>query len=224
MNRLLLVEDDQKLSLLITRALKAEKFEVVPVSTPEQLDATIEVGRAFDLLVLDRLLGQLDTRGKLPAMRARWKNIPILMISTINTPLERADLINEGADDYLGKPFLTQELIARVRSLLRRIPHRDLDKRKVGRAYLELSRRRLCRGEASENLPPREFMLLEALSSSPGRVVSRFELLETVWGSLDHSENNLVEATVANLRKRVQALGCGVKIKNQRNLGYWIES
>jgi two-component system OmpR family response regulator len=222
MKRVLLVEDDQKLSSLISRSLESEQFSVDCVATMEALDAALS-NSTYELIVLDRLLGNADTKSKLSEIQSRSPQTPILVISTINTPAERAELINQGADDYLGKPFLTEELIARVRSLARRSPELKNLQRKIGKAFFDLTDRRLILDGKFENLPAREFMILNALSEYPGKVLSRPELLETVWGSINHSETNLVEATVANLRKRIASLGCDFKIKNQRNIGYWLE-
>lgn len=222
MKRVLLVEDDLKLSSLIARSLEGEGFMVECAATTEELYQFLQT-KKFGLVILDRLLGATDSKDKLSELRAHWPQTPILIISTISTPLERADLINQGADDYLGKPFLTEELIARVRSLSRRGSSTQGDTRKIGGALLDLTNRRISKGAKFENLPAREFMVLNALSNEQGKVLSRPELLESVWGNINHSETNLVEATVTNLRKRIAALDCGFEIKNQRNIGYWIE-
>lgn len=221
MKRVLLAEDDLKLAPLIARSLENEGFSVVSASSAEELDSALD-SDSFSVLILDRLLGPVDTKALLPSLRQRLPQLPVLVISTINTPLERAEIINDGADDYLGKPFLTEELLARVRSLSRRSPEAT-GRRRIGNAVLDLTNRCLSQGQKSESLPAREFMMLKTLSESQGRVLSRPELLELVWGNINHSETNLVEATVTNLRKRISVMDCGFQIKNQRNIGYWIE-
>jgi DNA-binding response OmpR family regulator len=222
MKSVLLAEDDQKLSALLTATLADEGFAVQAIVTADELQAMVAQTNPPGLIILDRLLGPVDTKTQLPNLRKRWPDVPILVISAINTPAERADLINAGADDYLGKPFLTEEMLARARALTRRA-RADSRQRKLGRATFDLTSRRLHAGPRFESLPQREFMLLNILSAHPGKVYSRPELLESVWGNSNHSETNLVEATVTNLRKRLAALDCGIEIKNQRNLGYWIE-
>lgn len=189
MKRVLLVEDDLKLSSLICRSLEGEQFSVDCAATPEALEAALKAG-LYSLIILDRLLGSIDTRKKLSEIQKQWPQTPILVISTINTPQERAELINQGADDYLGKPFLTEELIARVRSLARRSPELKSQKRKIGSALFDLTDRRLSLEGKFDNLPAREFMILSVLSECPGKVLSRPELLETVWGNINHSETN----------------------------------
>mgnify|MGYP003345069558 CR=1 FL=1 len=177
----------------------------------------------FDLLVLDRLLGRYDTREALPQIRALWPKAGILFLSAINTPSERAELIDLGADDYLGKPYVASELLARVRSLLRRNSERDKERRIVGRATFDLLSRRVFFGSKYEDLPAKEFVLLNMLSERPGRIVKREDLLVAVWGSSDLAGRNLVEAMVTNLRRRLENLDCGLSIRNQRNVGYWLE-
>ncbi|MGZ3695294.1 MAG: response regulator transcription factor [Bdellovibrionota bacterium] len=222
MKRVLLVEDDPKLSSLIARSLEGDEFKLTCATTIEALDNAL-AHENYEIVILDRLIGSVDTKTKLNSLHQTWPHTPVLVISTINTPIERAELINQGADDYLGKPFLTEELIARMRSLARRSVELNNDKRMIGKALFDIKNRRLSREGKFESLPSREFMILNVLSASPGKVLSRPELLESVWGNINHSETNLVEATVANLRKRIAGLDCGFQIKNQRNIGYWIE-
>lgn len=224
MKSILLVEDDQRLSHQILLSLQEAGFIAESVSTPEELEQTILYPRNFDLILLDRLVGHLDTKNKISEIKTRWPEAAILTVSAINTPTERAELINLGSDDYLGKPFLTDEFIARIRSLLRRTPEPKTEVKRIGKSLLDLKNRRISVGVKFETLPAKEFLILSALLSTPGRVISRAEMLESVWGNINHSETNLVEATVTNLRRRLSGLDCGFEIKNQRNSGYWIET
>lgn len=223
MKQILLIEDDAKLSRLLAEAFTAEGWHAQTVGDPAALEAAlVNASVEPDLVLMDRLVGPLDTKEKIGALRGRWPHAPLLVISAINTPTERASLINDGADDYLGKPFLTEELVARMRSLLRRRPETKADSRRIGRATLDLTSRRLSVGPEFADLSQKEFLILNALSESR-RVISRPELLELGWGNVNHSERNLVEATITNLRRRLSGLNCGFEIKNQRNTGYWIE-
>ena len=221
MKQILLIEDDQKLSALLETSILEDGFAVETVGSEENLDRTLRGEHHYDLVVMDRLIGALDTKTKTNDLRQRWPEIPILVISAINTPTERAELINEGADDYLGKPFHTEELLARMRSLLRRAPEKK-SIRKIGKATLDLTNRRISVGDKFEDLSHKEFVILNILSEKK-KVFSRHEILQIVWGNINHSETNLVEATITNLRRRISSLECGFEIKNQRNTGYWIE-
>jgi DNA-binding response OmpR family regulator len=157
-------------------------------------------------------------------LKKRWPSAAILVISAINTPVERAELLNLGADDYLGKPFLSQELMARMHAIMRRASAAQGNYRKIGDLVLDIPRRILSYGDVYESMPTKEFMLIKLLSEDTGRVFSRNELLDTVWGNAFEVETNVVEATIANLRKRITQLGSRVQIKNMRSVGYFLET
>jgi DNA-binding response OmpR family regulator len=176
------------------------------------------------VIILDRLLGPQDSKTKMVSLKKRWPTAAILVISAINTPVERAELLNLGADDYLGKPFLSQELLARVHAILRRATAGQGNYRKIGDLVLDIPRRILSFGDVYESMPTKEFMLIKLLSEDAGRVFSRNELLDTVWGNALEVETNVVEATIANLRKRILQLGSKVQIKNMRSVGYFLET
>lgn len=224
MRQILLVEDDPKMSDQLAHSLADEGMKALPVLSAEALRETISGDGGFELIVLDRMMGALDTKCLIPQLKERWPHVPVLVLSAINTPWERATLIDVGADDYVGKPFITEELTARIRSLLRRAPDARSTTRRIGRAVLDLTNRRLSCRDGFEDLPQKEFLLLNVLSEKPGRVLSRTEILDLVWGNAHYSETNLVEATVTNLRRRIASIDCGFAVRNQRNVGYWIES
>jgi DNA-binding response OmpR family regulator len=127
-----------------------------------------------------------------------------------------------GADDYMGKPFLSQELIARVRALVRRSSSPE-KYRQLGSTILNISQRSLSFEDRSELLPAKEFLVLKLLTDDIGKVFSRVEILESVWGSSSEVETNVVESVITSLRRRLANLGSKVEIKNMRNAGYWIE-
>jgi len=220
MKKILLAEDDDKLSELITNALTGESLKVTNTKTGHELQSILETNNSYDLFLLDRLLGEFDTKIIIPTLKKTYPKSAILFISAINTPLEKADALNSGADDYIGKPFHTEELIARVQALLRRAINQST--RRIGISFLDLQSRKLSCGNISEELPAKEFMLLDTLSKQK-KAYRRHELLELVWGNANLAESNLVEATIKNLRKRLSIMNCGFEIKNQRNIGYWIE-
>lgn len=224
MKRVLLLEDDPKLSGPLAKAVQAEGIAVVLASSPAELDGELEGSWEFDALVLDRLVGGRDTKSRLPELKKRWPRAGVLIVSAINTPLERAELINLGADDYLGKPFLTQELLARLKSLLRRQVDPPLSYRELGNTVIDTNLRTVSVSGNSLTLPAKEFLVLKLLSEEKGRVIGKNDLLDSVWGVYAGGETNVVEATITNLRRRLSQIGSTIEIKNMRNSGYWIES
>lgn len=223
MKRILIVEDDQRLSEHLHRAVAGQGYSALSLGSFEELDSTLEGKEEFSAIILDRLLGQKDSKERVSSIKQRWPHSPIIVLSAINTPIERAELLNLGADDYLGKPFLTQELLARLNATTRRIGIVQNNFRNAGNLVIDLTKRSMSVGENTDLLPAKEFLLLKVLTDDPGRVLSRIELLETVWGSAAIAETNVVEATISNLRKRLADVGASISIKNMRNAGYWVE-
>lgn len=223
MEWILVVEDDERLGQHTCGLVESASYHPQLVSKVSELDELILGRQNFQLIILDRLMGGLDTKIRVPALKKRWPAAPILVLSAINTPLERAELLNLGVDDYLGKPFLSQELLARVRALTRRFEGLQSNYREIGDMVLDLPKRILMRNDSRDQLPAKEFLLLKLLSDDVGRVLSKNELLDNVWGGALDIETNVVESTVTNLRKRIVNLEGKIKIRNSRNVGYWLE-
>lgn len=221
--KLLLVEDDTKLAEHLVTNLREHGFFVTHVPDQMGLEAFLGNPSRIDIVVLDRLLGTFDSKMLLPKIRERWPQAPILVLSAISTPNERTDLLNLGADDYLSKPFSTQELVARIRATLRRTSAPASTYISIGNMIVDSVKRIVSVGDKHTTLPTKEFLLLRTLTQEAGRVWSKNELLDYVWGHASNVETNVVEATIANLRKKLSEVGAGVSIRNMRNAGYWIE-
>jgi DNA-binding response OmpR family regulator len=223
MGNILIVEDDPKLGQHLISNFAQEGLHAQLVSNMESLDAILNSKSKIEVIVLDRLLGTFDCKNWLPRIRQTWPTSRILILSAINTPNERTELLNLGADDYHGKPFATQEVIARVKALLRRVESAPSPHFKIGNSVIDVVSRTLSVDDKEVTVPAKEFLLLKALSASPGRVLNKNQLLESVWGVDLETETNVVEATVTNLRRRLTDAGSSIKVKNMRNVGYWIE-
>lgn len=221
--KVLLIEDDLKLAEHLVHNLREHALMVEHARSLTDLQTQMEADGRFDLVILDRLIGQQDTKRDLPRLKAKWPEAPVLILSAISTPQERSELLNLGADDYMGKPFSTQELIARLKVLSRRHAQAPNPYLRVGDVILDTLQRTLTVGGQVENLPAKEFLLLRVLCKEPGRVWSRDELLDYVWGANIHLQTNVVEATIANVRRKLESLGAKATIKNMRNAGYWIQ-
>ncbi|MBX2995814.1 MAG: response regulator transcription factor [Bdellovibrionaceae bacterium] len=220
--KLLLIEDDAKLIEHLNESLKDHGFLVQTVSDAEGLRELLRSMSQIDVILMDRLLGHVDTKQFLPQIRQKWESAPIVILSAISTPNERTDLLNLGADDYLGKPFSTQELIARLRAQLRKTSTPPGNYLQIGNLVIDLLKRVISVGERAENLPTREFSVMRTLAQDPERIWSRDELLDYVWGQSAGVDTNVVESTITNLRRKMNDLGADVTIRNMRNAGYWI--
>lgn len=220
---LLLIEDDQRLSEHISKNLITHNFSVTTVCSVDELEQILFSEKTYDILVMDRLLGNHDSKDYLLKIRKKWQSTPVLILSAISTPNEKADLINLGADDYLGKPFSNLELVARLNGLLRRRGQVNTYFSRAGDAILNTMTRTLTVHSATIQLSAKEFMILKLMFEDAKRIWSKNDLLDAVWGQNSFLETNVVEATITNLRRKLQDLKSSLKIQNMRNAGYWIE-
>ncbi len=225
MQKALIVEDDEKIASHVAKLLQEEGWRTHILDSALALSETLlSRSETYSLIILDRLLGRSDTKNHLRELRSKWPEAQILILSAINTPLERAELLNMGVDDYIGKPFLNQELIARVRALTRRAKAPSEKYRTIGNTVLDLERFSIQVGGKEESLPQKEFALIKLLTKEPGRVLRRDDLLAVVWGEGVSVESNVVEATITHLRRRLETCGSSIKLKNLKNVGYFIET
>jgi DNA-binding response OmpR family regulator len=223
MHSVVIIEDDKTILSHVKNLLSKESCVVTTIDGPALFLDFVNQKNSYDCIVLDRLVGHLDTKTYLKQIKNNNPHAGVLIVSAINTPSERAELINLGADDYIGKPFVDQELLARLRSLLRRGSTQRVQYRQLNSAILDLEKRLLMVAEKSEMLPSKEFLLLKVLTDDVGKVYEKNYLLETVWGFDSSVESNVLEVTIANLRKKISYLKANFEIKNMRNSGYWIE-
>lgn len=220
--RLLLLEDDLKLALHLEDSFKDHGFLSIIVSSYKELCDTLKSPITVDFVIMDRILGTFDSKDLLPEIKNKWPSAPTIILSAISTPNERTDLINLGADDYIGKPFSTLELVARIRALLRRTSMPGGNYLQVGNVMIDSMKRIISVGNKTDCLPAREFSLLRTLAQDPNRIWSKEDLLDYIWGQSSAVETNVVESTVTNVRKKLEELGANVLIRNMRNAGYWI--
>jgi len=201
--RVLLVEDDEEIAQAIQRSLRLEGYEVRIAGDGV---AALEDARGFlpDLVVLDLGLPRLDGIDVARALRES-DDVPILMLTARDALEARVEGLDAGADDYLVKPFERQELLARLRALLRRRPPRGSAPLRVGDLMLNSDTHEVSRGEREMSLTQREFELLEYLMRNERIVISRQRLLDEVWGYDPFSTTNTIEVFVSNLRRKLEA-------------------
>ncbi len=223
MSKILLLEDDLTIGQHLRSALTESGFEVNWLSSSEDFIDLFIQKEKFDSFILDRLVDRIDSKDFIPKIKRLWPQATILIVSAINTSNERTELIDYGADDYIGKPFSTQEVIARVKALNRRVGGSVNRYLQVGDLIIDLYSRSVSSKGTNIIIPAKEFLLIQTLAQEPGRVWNKEVLLDKVWGSAPDVATNVVESTMTNLRKKLLDLGSSVKILNLRNSGYWIE-
>ncbi len=216
--RVLVVEDDEEIAQTLQRSLRMEGYEVRIASDGV---SALDDAHAFlpDLVVLDLGLPRLDGIDVAKTLRAN-DDVPILMLTARDALEARVEGLDAGADDYLVKPFERQELLARLRALLRRRPPRGAAPLVCGDLQLNPDTHEVERGERAIELTQREFELLEYLMRNERIVISRQRLLDEVWGYDPFSTTNTIEVFVSNLRRKLEAGGESRLLHTIRGAGY----
>lgn len=217
--RILVVEDEKKLAGFIRKGLEEHGFAVTVSHDGDEADALIRT-EAFDLIVLDIMLPGRDGLSILRNLRDRKNTVPAILVTARSEANERVQGLNLGADDYIAKPFFMDELLARVQAVLRRTSGEQLSVLRAGDLTVNLITREARRGQEAIELPPREFSLLEYLMRSPGRVFTRSQILEHVWGYAFDPQTNLVDVCIQRLRSRIDPAGGESLIDTVRGVGY----
>lgn len=200
----LVVEDEQSLALLLAYNLEAEGYSVERVERGDDAELRLAEAPAPDLLILDWMLPGVSGLELCRRLRAResTRTLPVIMLTARGEENERVRGLSVGADDYVVKPFSVPELMARVKSLMRRArPERIASRLKAGDLDLDRETRRVRRSGREVHLGPTEFRLLEFLMERPGRVFSRAQLLDGVWGLSVEIDERTVDVHVGRLRK-----------------------
>ncbi len=213
----MLVEDDHSIASFVEPELEHLGFRVrCAYDGPSGLEEV----QAFrpELVVLDIMLPKLDGVGVLKRLRQVGNRVPVVMLTARDTTLDKVHSLDHGADDYVTKPFDIEELVARIRALLRRIEGEEI--LRIFDLELNISTREVRRGEREINLTAREYELLEFMVRNPRRVLSRDFLLSRVWDQEFGVTTNLVDVYISYLRKKVDAPGEPKLIRTVRGAGY----
>jgi DNA-binding response OmpR family regulator len=217
--KILIVEDERKVGQFIERALSEQSYTVQLVRTcAAAKDALAE--SAFDAVILDLGLPDGDGLTLLREWRAAGFNEPVLILSARDAVEDRVKGLNLGADDYLSKPFSVDEVLARVRSLLRRQGGVKVTVLKHAGIELDLLARTAVLHGAKVELTSREFALLELFLLNPGRVLTRTLIAEKIWDAPYDMETNLIDVYVRRLRQKLERPGAAVLIRTVRGSGY----
>lgn len=217
---ILLVEDERRLAQVVRRVLEEEGHTVdVAYDGEEGLSMALE--GSHDVLVLDIMLPEMDGIEVCRSLRRNKVDTPVLLLTALDSVDDRVRGLDAGADDYLPKPFAFQELLARLRALGRRnVQPREPWELEVDDLKLDMRRRRAERCGKIIELSPKEFSLLEFLMRNKGRVVTRTQILDHLWGYDYGAESNLVDVYVAYLRRKVDRGYKRQLIRTVRGMGY----
>lgn len=205
MSRVLVVDDAPQIVRALALNLRARGFEVDAAGTGREALA-LAAERPPDLVILDLGLPDMDGRGIIVALRA-WTNVPIIVLSGRTDQRQKIAALDAGADDYVTKPFGVDELIARMRAVARRVVTERHPEVVLGDWLIDLTARRVrpASGDgADQHLTPTEWTILEALVASPGRLVTRAQLLRAVWGSDYDPETSSLRLYIAQLRRKLE--------------------
>ena len=217
--RVLVVEDEERLAANIVAGLREAGFAVDHASDGTEGLAYAEQD-LFDLVVLDLMLPGRDGKSVLRALRAKGIPTPVLILTAQEGKASTIELLNAGADDYLGKPFDLGELIARVKALIRRSKGASTPILHVAGLSIDTVRQTVSRGQQVIDLSPTEYRILEYLGHRPRSVVSKKELLEHLYDYDWEHHSNVIEAHISNLRRKLTQPGSEPIIETLRHRGY----
>ena len=220
--RILIVEDDDRLARIMERVLRQEHFDV-DVAPDGETGLESALTGIYNALIVDWMLPAKDGVQLIRELRAGHVDTPVLMLTARSELPQRVQGLDAGADDYLGKPFAFEELVARLRALTRRGERPLIESRiTIGQVTVDLQAHSVARDGKPVELSPREFALLETLARNRGQVLSRDQLLERVWGYEADPQGNIVDLYVHYLRRKLDPERIDVEpvIRTVRGSGY----
>ena len=219
--KILLVDDERGLTDALATILRKNKYSVdVAFDGEEGLDFALS--GIYDLIVLDVMMPKLDGLSVLKILRQEKMDTPVLMLSAKSEISDKIDGLNLGADDYLTKPFHTDELLARIKALLRRKENFTGDTLSFGDISLSRDSFELICGEKKIALGKKEFNILEMLILNNGKSIDKEKFIEKIWGYDTDAEYNTIEVYVSFIRKKLNAVGAKTEIKSIRGVGYML--
>ena len=220
--RILLVEDEIHLAQALIEILKKNTYNADAVHDGM---SGLEYARSgvYDLVILDIMLPKMSGIEVLRNLRAEKNSIPVLMLTAKDEIEDKVAGLDYGADDYMTKPFSTDELLARVRALLRRKGEVVDEELSFGDITLKLKKNELVSGDSQVKLSLKEFQILELLMYNPEQIFTKERMIDKIWGGDSDAEYNNVEVYISFLRKKLQFLGAKTEIKTVRGVGYSLE-
>lgn len=221
--RLLLAEDERALSKVLVAILKHNNYSVDAVYDGEEALDYLESG-IYDALILDVMMPKIDGFEVLKRLRKNGNSLPVLMLTAKSDIDDKVTGLDLGADDYLTKPFVTKELLARIRAITRRKDDLKDNVLKFGDIRLDKQSFELIGNKDKVMLTSKEFQIMEELMRYPSKVISAEHFMEKVWGFDSDTEISVVWTYISYLRKKLKQIGSQIGIKAVRNIGYILES
>lgn len=218
MVRILVVEDDKNTRRYIEAILAAENYTVLTASNGEEALDVMD-REHIDLVVLDIMMPKMDGYEFTRTLRGNNNNLPILMVSAKQLPMDKHKGFLAGTDDYMTKPFDEEEMVLRIKALLRRAQIANEQKIVIGDVTLDYNSFTVKKGNEIQELPQKEFLLLYKLLSYPGKIFTRIQLMDEIWGNDSESGWETVTVHIGRLRKRFEGWD-EFEIKSVRGLGY----
>ena len=220
--RVLIVEDDPAITRFLERGLAADGHQSISVDNGQD-GVQMATDESVDFILLDIMLPGMDGQEVLRRIRARRSNLPVLMLTARDEVRDKVSALDGGADDYLTKPFDLEELLARMRALVRRGDQPQASRIQIGDLRMDLRSHRVWRGERLVDLSSREFALLEYFVRHQGQVLSRQQILSAVWDYAFDPGSNVVDVYVSYLRNKLDRRGEPSLIATVRGAGYRFE-
>jgi len=221
--RILVIEDEKKTAAFLAKGFREAGF-VVDLALDGDAGLAAARARNFDLLIVDVMLPNKSGWAIVEELRHAGVRVPAIFLTARDSVRDRVKGLDLGADDYVVKPFAFPELLARVRSLLRRAPARPDDRLRIDDLEIDIQRHRAARSGIALNLTPKEFLLLAHLARSAGEVISRNEIAKHVWDIDFKTETNVVDVVVRRLRAKVDDPFKRKLVHTIRGVGYVLKA
>lgn len=224
--KILIVEDEIAILKKLQLSCENEGYQVKTATSLSALEQALNNKKFYpNVIILDRLLGGEDSAKFISKIKSTLADTKILILSAIDTATEKATLLDSGVDDYLAKPYSTIELLARIKALARRSSLITSEQEhSIANLAINQGDRSVKASGQFLNLSQKEYQLLILFTSNPGKIFPKNTLLEQIWRNSGENESNVVEATVNNLRRKLEHAGANVQLRNMRNVGYWLEA
>ena len=220
--RILIVEDEIALSNVLSEILKKNNYAVDAVyNGVDGLDYA--VSGLYDVILLDIMLPKMNGLEMLQALRSKGHSTPVLLLTAKSEIEDKVEGLDCGADDYITKPFATDELLARVRSVIRRKDVFIRDEQSFGDLTIDKNMLKIATKKDEIKTSLKEYQILEMLIANPNQIISKEHFVEKIWGYDFDGEYNSVEVYISFVRKKLKAIGSKVKIKAHRGVGYSLE-